>query len=971
MLPAAAAPTISPRLTVNFDFAWRYQDAVEPRFQQCTFEQGVNYGEGYIWTGATGSKEECCNACVNHDTCRAWDWDGRHCWVKDNSVAKKAEPGRWSGRLGSPWPANATIPTHAQPDFDDSGWAVVDAPHDYGRSRERTCQATGRRRRLESDESVDLTNNCSGWYRHHFALPSEWQKTGGVTWIYFEAVHHYSIMWLNGQRLGGRHINGYVPFWHRLDGHGVRFGAGDANRNTLAIFATSAPGSGMYGYHGGGLTRHQFLVHTSRVFLPPEEAWAHSSFTANSTIVATGDMPADGLNATGVDLVAKGTVANAAMELAHDVWITVDFIAGPSRLLIATEKVGPLTVPANGSSHFEVRIQPRGAVQLWSVARPLLHTAHITVRVGEAVTDASNVTFGVRDASFEANSGFFLNQRHTKLRGFCDFGTFGAMGAATPDRADLYRAQVLRAAGANAWRMAHQPPAPNRLDIMDRLGMLALDENHYYGEHGHPYNIYNPETSDQSLHDMADLVRRDRSHPSVFAWNLCNEVMCNDDQSTAAAMRNVTYSLDGTRPILMNHIENKALQYLDVQGMSHRTGATMDRFHATHPNVPIVSSEAASCKTERGVDTDYCPRPRIKTHDAHDWCLFNNEYASCIATALNSSDSRMINAGTFLWAGFDHGSGGGASGLLADWAGFEKPISQWIRSWWLSNISVKDAGRPAAWPAAIETSHTTVFILDSWTPPPAGSSNRSIHVYTNAPRVRMWRNGVEVGEEAVPFFGAARFLAIAFEPGNLTAEALDSSGTRLATHSALTSGSVARIRLSLDAPSPHTGTGSALVEDGADVALVRAELVDSAGRLISPRDPNTNATITFSVASGAARILGSISGSPFDQPLTNPDIDYTGPTSPSHYGMVRCFVQSTRRCIGTAAERALLASIHLDAGRGGSSQLDGAGCSESREDWIVLHARADGLTLPVATLRIPLTSDPAALPLAVAEAQGG
>ena len=163
MLPAAAAPTISPRLTVNFDFAWRYQDAVEPRFQQCTFEQGVNYGEGYIWTGATGSKEECCNACVNHDTCRAWDWDGRHCWVKDNSVAKKAEPGRWSGRLGSPWPANATIPTHAQPDFDDSGWAVVDAPHDYGRSRERTCQATGRRRRLESDESVDLPNNCSGW----------------------------------------------------------------------------------------------------------------------------------------------------------------------------------------------------------------------------------------------------------------------------------------------------------------------------------------------------------------------------------------------------------------------------------------------------------------------------------------------------------------------------------------------------------------------------------------------------------------------------------------------------------------------------------------------------------------------------------------------------------------------------------------------------------------------------------------
>ena len=163
----------SPRSTINFDFAWRFQEAAEPRYQQCTFEQGVNYGVGYIWAGVVATKEDCCNECVNRETCRAWDWNGRYCWVKDNSAAKKTEAGRWSGRLGAPWPANATHPPQSQRDYDDSAWTVVDAPHDFGRSREPHCQATGRRQLVEAthafdppNNSSDFVNNCSAWYAH-------------------------------------------------------------------------------------------------------------------------------------------------------------------------------------------------------------------------------------------------------------------------------------------------------------------------------------------------------------------------------------------------------------------------------------------------------------------------------------------------------------------------------------------------------------------------------------------------------------------------------------------------------------------------------------------------------------------------------------------------------------------------------------------------------------------------------------
>ena len=280
-----------PRETVNFDFAWRFQRAVEPRYPQCAAaQQGVNYGSGQIWAGATASKEECCNECANHETCRAWAWDGHECVVRDNSAESNAQvtcaagtklgggsihaanltsvqaavlwcrassrcagftahtpscsgsgggeeeqqyefhdswgvqhkstspgwaswvvprpppPGHWSGRLSPPWPVNATPPAQSSASYNDSAWEVVDAPHDFGRTRMLHCQATGRRRRLElaalgaaPSVGADFVNNCSGWYRKHFSLPSEWRR--GVTWIYFEGVHHYSVVWLNGQQV--------------------------------------------------------------------------------------------------------------------------------------------------------------------------------------------------------------------------------------------------------------------------------------------------------------------------------------------------------------------------------------------------------------------------------------------------------------------------------------------------------------------------------------------------------------------------------------------------------------------------------------------------------------------------------------------------------------------------------------------------------------------------------------------------
>ena len=236
-------------------------------------------------------------------------------------------------------------------------------------------------------------------------------------------------------------------------------------------------------------------------------------------------------------------------------------------------------------------------------------------------------------------------------------------------------------------------------------------------------------------------------------------------------MRNITDTFDGTRPVTMNHIVSAdTLRLLDVQGMSHRAGAHMDSWHAQFPHTPMFSSEAVICETERGVDKDFCPTPNPRASS----CWYNSEAANCTALQVSYSDSREFNAGTYTWSGFDYtgdtggGLGSSATGLIGDRAGFWKPMRWWMRSRWLSNVSVTDAGRPVLWPEAKQQDgQYTVFVADHWAAPPPGYTNRSIHVYSNAASVQLLLNGQPVAHAPVADFGSAEF-EVSFTPGNLT-----------------------------------------------------------------------------------------------------------------------------------------------------------------------------------------------------------
>lgn len=516
LLPALlrAGSTAAPaRATVNFDFGWRYAPAQEQRYlAQCTFVENMNYGQGNIATVRSDTKEACCSECANREDCLSWDWSlgrwGGRCYLKDNAEGGKAEKGKWSGKLQASftknasfsWPGHRAVPVQALPTFDDAAWEVVDTPHDFGRERRmETCLGGGRRRLSDSDggnatAAAAVPNNCSGFYRKHFKLPASWQ--GGVTWIYFEGVYHNSAMWLNGQPLGS-HENGYTSFWHRID-RGAKFG--DA-KNVLAVYANGNPATGFW-YGGAGLTRHQYLVHTpSSAYLPPDRSWVHA--TDISKITANGAQPSHGQQGTAT-LVAEGCISNGASaggnaKALNNVWVTAQFIAASGQpVTVASASAGPFTIAAGATQNFTLSATPTQTLEMWSVARPFLYTAQLQVHVGGAIpmasaavirsaaVDSQNLTFGVREITLDANKGMQINGLPVKMRGYCDHSTFGGVGAAVPDRVQLFHAQALRAAGGNSWRMAHNPPVPARLDIADRIGVLILDENHFYGEHGAP-----------------------------------------------------------------------------------------------------------------------------------------------------------------------------------------------------------------------------------------------------------------------------------------------------------------------------------------------------------------------------------------------------------------------------------------------------------------------------------------------------
>ena len=846
-------------------------------------------------------------------------------------------------------------PPEAQPGYNTTGWQAVQLPHDGLIGAAPSAAA--------------CPDGCSGksfiprhvlWYRKSFRLPATW--AGSAVWLDFAGSFRNTTVWVNGV-LAANHVCGYTPFRLRLDNiTAVRFGAGGRD-NEIAVFVdpdngedgARDHGSGWW-YEGGGLYRHVDLVRASTAaHVEQDGLFAYSNLT----------------DAKAATVHAKAAVVAGGHGGPGAAWtVCVSFnLTGPDgkAAAVAPDAGTTLVIAPGATATATSALAVSGVPLLWSSATPHLYTVAATVSAGAcgggaaggvggggAALDSVSAVHGIRHLRYDADAGFALNGEHFKVRGFCDHNNFGVVGMAVPERINLFRAQASRAIGGNGRRTSHNPPDSSMLDIYDRIGVVVMDENRLFAN------------DSAYVDNMGALVKRDRNHPSVVIWSFCNEGGCEGTHEAGGpAFQAIAAEYDGSRPTLANMFTFGDLlsNTIDVQGFSHQSRTKLDACHAALPTKPIYLSECCSCNTMRDEDVG-C---ETVSDNPHKICTQTSFNARCAESnkATNASDGVGYAVGTMVWTLFDYYGEPPVGGPEVsstygqfDLVGFPKAAAFWYRTQWL--LTVAD-GPDKTFPTR---GADEVHLVESWESPDAfpqtrGNTTRAVHAYTSAAAIELLVNNVSQGVRPVQPMAKgpgsyAEWTAVPWEAGELTAIARDGAGRAVATDRRHTNGTPARLKLSLDAPSALTGTGSALLLDGHDAALVRCSILDGNGNVVHLATDN----VTFAVVSGPGRVQGTGNGDPHSQ-LSNAD-----PTHPAYHGLVRAVVRVTSTAARGARERALLATI--DA-RGPMASLATSG---GAADPIVVEVRAPGF--PLERLTIPTSLDAAADGVyAIAEAAAG
>ena len=418
-----------------------------------------------------------------------------------------------------------------QPAFADAKWRTLAVPHDWSiEGPYDQANPTGR--------GGGYLPAGVGWYRKTFTLPAtEAQRRVRVE---FDGVMANSEVWINGVSLGQRPY-GYSSFSYDLTRH-LKFGKGQTN--VLAVRADNTVQPASRYYTGAGIYRHVRLVSTAPVHFGEGGVYVTSSPVGVGT----------GAAIENADIKVQAEVLNQSAASGEYVLQTVVTDPGGRTFKSAETKQ---TVAAGKSATVGQDLKLIKSVQVWSPQFPSLYKAVTTLRQGSTVLDEQSTSFGIREAKFDAAKGFILNGIPMKIKGVCLHHDAGGLGAAVPLAAWQRRLEVLREAGVNAIRTAHNPVAPEFLDLCDQLGFLVMDETFdtwtaakNNGEQG--YNRFFTKWWEA---DTRAMVLRDRNHPSIVIYSVGNEIHDNLNNPEGFQkykdQQDLIHQLDPSRPVTM------------------------------------------------------------------------------------------------------------------------------------------------------------------------------------------------------------------------------------------------------------------------------------------------------------------------------------------------------------------------------------------------------------------------------------
>ena len=737
-----------------------------------------------------------------------------------------------------------------QNDFDDSRWERVNLPHDWAIKgpffEGENPEVGGGMGRLPSPGVA--------WYRKKIFIPAS--DAGKSIFLDVDGAMSYAMVWFNGNLVGGWPY-GYTSWRVDLTPFII-----PGSENQLAIRLDNPPNSSRW-YPGGGIYRNVWLTKTNPVHIAHWGTFTrtHDVSKTSAKINLEVTIDNDSKNNTEVKVVSQIYELNADGKESSNVVATFESIK--------------TLVTAGKNTKVENSVTLTNP-KLWGpppTQTPNLYIAVTTLWQDDKLIDQYESRFGIRSLRFDPDSGIYVNNELIKIKGVNQHHDLGALGTAFNTPAAKRQLEILREMGCNAIRTAHNPPAPEFLELTDRMGFLVMDEAFDVWVRGKTpldFHLIFPDWYEQ---DLRALVRRDRNSPSVIMWSFGNEVgeqyTGEDGAAIAKHLQEIikeedpsrlsTSAMNWAKPdmpmpavldiISLNYQGEGIRQDPEFEGTNRiRTLPQYDAFHSNFPDKVILSSESASAASSRGIYlfpviqdiSSYIRDGRggdSKIQQVSSYELYAVDFGSSADKVFNSIDRHPFVAGEFVWNGFDYigeptpyyGARSSYTGII-DLAGFKKDRFYLYQSHWRPELPM-------------------VHILPHWNWPERIGEVTPVHVFTSGDEVELFLNGKSLGRKKKNLYEyRLRWDDVKYESGELKAVAYK-NGEKWAEDVVKTTDEPAKLELSADR--------GEILADGNDLSFITAEVQDRNGLTI----PVANSMIKFEIE-GPGEIIATDNGDP-------------------------------------------------------------------------------------------------------------
>jgi len=705
--------------------------------------------------------------------------------------------------------------------YNDAGWRSLNLPHDW--SIELPFDSTS-----PTGNGGGALRGGTGWYRKTFTLPVT--AIGKKIFIDFDGVYMNSEVFLNGHSLGVR-PNGYISFQYDLTPY-LNYGS---VKNVIAVRVDNSRQPNSRWYSGSGIYRNVWLVTTGKIYIGHWGTHLTTPEVNDQQAEVNLDVHIVNPAAAYTRIIVRTSLYDAAAKLQQTV-------------------ISSVVLKYETTVHQEFSLL---SPHLWSTADPYQYKAVTQVLVNGKITDDYTTPFGIRYFNFDADKGFSLNGKPLKIIGVCDHHDLGCLGTALNYRALQRQLEILKGMGINGIRTSHNPPAPELLDLCDKMGFIVMDE---------AFDMWKIEKTRYDYHlywdqwhrrDLQDQILRDRNHPCVFIWSIGNEINeqwnKNDSSGTVIAreLAGIVRSLDTTRPITSAFNDPYPDNPLIRSGVFDLIGYNYDHkdygtFHERFPGKKFIATETVSALQTRGhydMPSDSIrrwPQRWDKPLENGNPDLTCSAYENCSAPWGSTHEETIKEllrypyaSGMFVWTGFDY-------------IGEPTPYPFPARSSYFGIVDLAGFPKDAYYLyQSLFTDRDVLHVFPHWN----WKTGDSVDVwayYNHADEVELFLNGKSLGSKSRQGDDLHVWWRVRFEPGTLRAVSRK-NGKTVMESIIKTAGRPAKIVLSADR---HN-----ISADGTDLSFITATITDKDGNVV----PDADNLIDFAV-SGPGFIAGTDNG---------------------------------------------------------------------------------------------------------------